>query len=208
MGPPHDFPDPANVEELQITGSPGPPPMNANGSTDSPLPPSPVLTSLCIKSGDFREFKVNDIVNFANRFGKAINTLRLDKCHVNSAVLIMLTSLFPQIEDLRVHGSKEEDNQHFETKLELSEDGIFKIPGYDIPLNLENLQKLSFIFLLPQHLDFIAFVSKKSSGLHSIAVSFHHEFQSGKLQELFDSSKDTLVSTGVWSWKKGKLISV
>ena len=116
------------------------------------------VTELQIYRWDFRPFKGSDIETFFEHFGGTVTTLGINCCLCNSAVLIFLKSLFPQVNNLRIQALPPIDRPE-----------ILENEYSDMPLSREvSFQgKLTFKHLDGRYSTFLALVSENRFGVQT-----------------------------------------
>lgn len=175
--------------------------LDINGEgIDAPVPLLGILqrftnvTALRICKWPFQNFNAQHISQVLGHFGRTVTTLQLYGFHTNSEVLIFLTSMFPHLETLSLEP--------------LASNGkTFRIQQSDLPLGGAGLRgKLDLGYMGEEHQDFLAFISKPPSVLHSICIRGCNNW--GQLQELFKHQGGTIQSVVVWlhEFRKGIFI--
>ena len=141
------------------------------------------VTSLRLTNWYFQYFESHNITDFLCHFGPTVTTLELHECFFNSAVLTLLTPLFPHVDNLLVDPRCFSDRQ------------IYNVQDFDRSSGAVLRGDLSFKYLRELHQRFLAYVNEHSSDLNSISVLFCKD-KGGELQRLFNRHGGTLTSVG------------
>ena len=165
------------------------------------------ITFLRISCWDFRKFKTKDIKRILDRFCETVKTLEIHRCGVNSDVLIFLTSLFPHVENLSIEPAIDISGGTYKFELcKSSGQETYLVKGSGTPLNPVKFRgNFTFMPLVAEHENFIAFVKEHSSGIRSIHVRLWQK--SEQIEKLFKRSEPTLLSASVCFFFKGKFIA-
>ena len=152
------------------------------------------VTSLRILDWDFREFDTHHVSHFLGHFGSTVRTLKLHECQLDSEVLIFLTSMFPDLNDLEI-------DPRYPCNV-----ATYLIQNTDRPSKDVGFQgNLTFRFLSAQHEGFISFVNEHSSDVRSISAELC--VNKGEMQRLFECQGSKLTSVGIHSlWGQGQLL--
>lgn len=156
------------------------------------------VTDLKILLWEFEPFESIDIINLFDHFGKTVTKLDVSRCRNNTAVLILLKSLFPLVDDLRIHPHPPPGRSLTRT---------FRIRDSEESRSAVFRGKLDFEGLDRRHDGFLAFVGKNCLGVHSIALRNCRNV--GEMQELLDGCKAKLTSVSFGPYfSNGKFILV
>ena len=118
------------------------------------------VTHLRIYNWDFPDFDWSDLTHLFGNFGKTVTRLKLKECLLDSNVLVSLTSMFPLVDDLYVAPRFSCEGETYRIERVVQSRGV----GFRGRIDVSYLTKL--------HNEFLDFVIKNSSAVHSISIKY------------------------------------